>query len=61
MENPFWGSLCLRWLGDTVIGQLPLSEVWASDEIVRPKLAERDSSTEADRLLNNSENPPDNN
>ncbi len=40
MENPFWGSLRVEWLTDTVTGQLPLPEVWASDEITRLKLGE---------------------
>lgn len=40
-DNPLFGPRKVRWVRDEVVGQLPLPEVWASDEIIRPKLKEQ--------------------
>jgi hypothetical protein len=39
----------VRWIKDEIVGEIPLPEVWASDEIIRKKLKERDS--QGDNLL----------
>lgn len=38
LDNPLFGPRKVRWVRDQVVGQLPLPEVSASDEIIRPKL-----------------------
>ncbi len=55
-DSPF-GPRRVNWVKDKVIGQLPLPEAWADNEIIHPKLPERDSSTEAINLLNNPDEP----
>jgi hypothetical protein len=60
LDSPF-GPRRVKWFKDKVIGQLPSPEVCADSEIIRPKLAEWDSSAEANNLLKNSEESPDNN
>jgi hypothetical protein len=39
----------VRWIKDEIIGETPLPEVWASDEMITKKLKERDS--QGDNLL----------
>jgi hypothetical protein len=39
----------VRWIKDEIIGERPLPEVWASDEMITKKLKDRDS--QGDNLL----------
>jgi len=52
MGNPFWGSLRVEWLTDTITGQ-ELPEVQVDTEIIRPKLKKWDDSSDT---KNSSEN-----
>jgi hypothetical protein len=47
-DLPF-SPLRVRWIKDEIVGEIPLPEVWASDEIITKKLKERDS--QSDNLL----------
>jgi hypothetical protein len=49
----YFGSSRVKWFKDEIIGELPLPEVWASDEIIHPKLKNQNLSGEANRLLEN--------
>lgn len=41
LDNPLFGPRKVRWVRDEVVGQLPLPQVWANDEIIHPKLKEQ--------------------
>jgi hypothetical protein len=43
-----FGSSRVKWFKDEIIGQLPLPEVWAADEVIRPKLTDQNFSDEPD-------------
>ena len=48
-----WGNHRVQWLADIITDLSPKIEVWVDNEIVRPKLTEKDSSAEASNLLDN--------
>lgn len=50
-DSPF-GPRRVVWVKDNIVGELPLPEVWAESEIVRPKLNEENPQT--DNLLDES-------
>jgi len=58
-DKPSWGCLAVKWLMDTVTGQLPAPEVWVDSEIIRPKLKPWDASSEANNLLDDSNKAED--
>jgi hypothetical protein len=49
LDSPF-GHRRVTWVKDKIISQPP-PEVWVDDEVIRPKLDERDFSSETARLL----------
>jgi hypothetical protein len=54
--SPF-GPRRVTWVKDKVVGQLPMTEILVDNEIIGPKLAEWDSSAEANSLLENPDEP----
>jgi hypothetical protein len=58
LDSPF-SPRRVRWIKDKIIGELPLPEVWADSEILRPKLKDGNSTVETDNLLENPNKSPE--